>query len=132
VFETCKPNNDWKDKRHETLVAKGVKRSAQGSILYSRPHAWIRFIPFGKSAVFAAFLLMGCGSLNERGFQFPRGTPILHEQLPDDLRNKLHLPGDASVDRFGDNPNKSSYRIEYRDGTVTMIGPDGELHGVLM
>ncbi len=70
--------------------------------------------------------------MGEPGFEIPHGTPITHDQIPEDLRAKLNLPVNASVERYGDDPNTASYRIEYRDGTVTTIGSDGALHGVMM
>ena len=73
-----------------------------------------------------------CASLDEPGFEIPRGTPINHDQIPEVLRNKLSLPSDASVERYGDDPSTAGYRIEYNNGTVTTIGSDGTLHGMLM
>jgi hypothetical protein len=73
-----------------------------------------------------------CTSLDEPGFEIPRGTPVGHDQIPEALRNRLSLPSDATVERYGDDPSTASYRIEYSDGTVTTIGSDGTLHGLLM
>lgn len=82
--------------------------------------------------ILSVVVVPGCASLGEPGFEIPRGTPIRHDQIPETLRTKLNLPVDASVERYGDDPSTATYRIEYRGGTVTTIGPDGTLHGVMM
>ena len=78
-------------------------------------------------ALILAATCLGCASTGEPGFEIPHGTPITHDQIPEVLRVKLNLPVDASVERFGEDPNTASYRIQYKDGTITTIGPDGSL-----
>lgn len=116
----------------ETLAhLRGIDRLSAHSL---HPQAAMRppKLQLGPTIILLAMFISGCASLDEPGFQIPHGTPISQDQIPDDLRTKLWLPTDASVERYGDDPDTAWYRIEYSDGTVTTIGPDGKLHGVLM
>ena len=76
----------------------------------------------------AAASMSGCASLDEPGFEIPRGTPILQDQMPDTLRTKIDLPQDASVECYGGDPSVASYRIEYKSGKVVIIDSDGAIH----
>ncbi|MEO1529816.1 MAG: hypothetical protein AAFX06_30760 [Planctomycetota bacterium] len=78
-----------------------------------------------------AALLPGCASLDEPGFEIPRGTPISQDQMPDTLRAKLNLPQDVSVECYGDDPSEGSYRIEYKSGKVIIVDSDGAIQGMV-
>ncbi len=77
-------------------------------------------------------LLTGCALFSEPKMEFPRGSPISHDQIPEALRLKLDLPLNASVERFGDDPDTASYRIEQPNGSVRYIGSNGEPQGGIM
>ncbi|MDM4019626.1 hypothetical protein, partial [Roseiconus lacunae] len=62
----------------------------------------------------------------------PHGTPIEHQAIPRELRLKLALPEDASVERYGDDIEDASYRVQFADGTVSVFGPDGSYVGGIL
>ncbi|MCC9642192.1 hypothetical protein LOC71_07895 [Rhodopirellula sp. JC740] len=89
---------------------------------------------FNASSLFlcCTLLLFGCASFQEDGFVIPHGTPIKHQEIPRELRMKLALPEGASVKRYGDDPEDASYRIEYADGTISIVRSDGSSGGGMM
>ena len=90
-------------------------------------------IILGFPAALIAWLMLGCASLQESaseqgenlnaeryqlpddtGFpsEFPHGTPVRHDEIPDSLRAKHNFPDNASVERMGNDPEESHYRVQ--------------------
>lgn len=59
-------------------------------------------------------------------FPFPHGTPIAIDDIPPDLISPGSLPEGTTAERLGDS---GAYRLEYPDGTITVVGPDGAIQG---
>ena len=76
--------------------------------------------------------LSGCMSLHEEPLTIPHGTSIQHAEMPQQLRSKLNLPDSAIVERCGSDPENASYRIEFEDGSIFVIGPDGSTQGGIL
>lgn len=78
---------------------------------------------------FTLWGLCGCASLQEEPLSIPHGIAIQHSEIPAQLLEKLQLPEDTKVERYGSDPEDASYRIEYEDGSILLFGPDGTPRG---
>ena len=87
----------------------------------------LRFLFTPLLAIAAGFC--GCAALHEEQLSIPHGTAIRHTEIPKELRLKLNLPENAKVELYGDATENASYRIEYEDGSISVIGPDGSSRG---
>ena len=83
-------------------------------------------------AFFTMTPMFGCAWLHEENFSIPHGTPIQHDDIPRELRVKLALPEGAVVERYGEDVENASYRVEYPDGSISIIDADGSFRGGMM
>ena len=86
--------------------------------------------PLFRTLLLIVLLLpQGCSLLQEEPISIPRGTPISIDQLPASVVAPGSLPDGTIVERYD---NSGSFRIEYPDGTITILDSQGSFQGRVM